>query len=235
MNRSLLFVALFALAGTAALPGTALAHDPAAQGHGQDIDKVNSSITAEAGQTYGDLSTVNGGIRIEAGARVEEAETVNGSIRVDGDVQSRSLSTVNGSIHVGERAQVDGKIETVNGGVFVDRGSRVSRGIETVNGAIGMVDTDLGGNIETVNGDITVGVGSHVKGGILVEKPNKGWGGLRMGKPKIPRIVIGPNAVVEGSLVFEREVKLYVHSSARIGSVRGATAVRFDGTTPPKD
>lgn len=235
MNRSLLFAALFVLSGTAALPGTAAAHDSAAQGLGQDIDKVNGSITAEAAQAYGDLSTVNGSIRIEAGAHIEEAETVNGSIRADDDIQARSLSTVNGGIHMGERAQIDGKIETVNGGIFVDRGSKVSRGIETVNGAIGMVDTDLGGDIETVNGDITVGVGSHVKGGIHVEKPNKGWSGFRMGKQKIPRIVIGPDAVVEGSLVFEREVKLYVHSSARIGSLRGATAVRFDGNMPPKD
>lgn len=235
MNRSLLFVALFALSGTAALPGVAAAHDQTSQGHGQDIDKVNSSITAEAGQTYGDLSTVNGGIRIEAGAHVEDAETVNGSIRASDDIQCDSLSTVNGSIHVGERAQVGGKIETVNGGIFVDRGGNVSRGIETVNGAIGMVDTDLGGDIQTVNGDITVGVGSHVKGGVHVEKPNRAWGGMRTGKQKVPRIVIGPDAVVEGALVFEREVKLYVHSTARIGSVRGATAVRFDGTTPPKD
>ena len=235
MNRSLLFAALVALSGTAAFAGTAAAHDPAAPGRGQDIDKVNSSITAEAGQTYGDLSTVNGGIRIEAGAHVQDAETVNGSIRVDDDVHAKSLSTVNGGIHVGERAQVDGKVETVNGGIFVDRGSKVSRGIETVNGAIGVVDTDLGGGIETVNGDITVGVGSHIMGGIHVEKPNKGWSGFRMGKPKIPRIIIGPSAVVEGPLVFDREVKLYVHSSARIGSLTGAIAVRFEGATPPKN
>jgi len=229
MKRSLLFLALFAVSCTAA------AHDPAAQGHGQDIDKVNSSITAEAGQTYGDLSTVNGAIRIEAGAHLEDAETVNGSIRAEDDIQAGSLSTVNGSIHVGKRAQVGGNIETVNGGIFVDRGSKVSRGIETVNGAIGMVDTDLGGDIQTVNGDITVGVGSHVKGGIKVEKPNNNWIGLRMGKQKVPRIVIGPDAVVEGPLVFERDVKLHVHASARIGSLRGATAVRFDGATPPRD
>lgn len=234
MNRRILFVALFALTGTAALSGIASAHDPAGQERGQDIDKLNSSITAEAGQAYGDLNTVNGSIRIHAGAHIDEAETVNGSIRAADDIHSGSLSTVNGSIHVGARAQVDGKIETVNGGVFVDRGSQVSRGIETVNGAIGIVATDLGGDIETVNGDITVGVGSHVKGGIKVEKPNKSWG-FRMGKQKIPRIVIGPNAVVEGPLVFEREVKLYVHSSARIGTLRGTTAVRFDSNTPPKD
>src|SRR5690606_1324010 len=124
--------------------------------------------------------------------------------------------------------------ETVNGGIFFDRGGKVRRGVSTVNGAIGLVDIDLGGGIETVNGDVTVGVGSHVKGGIRVEKPHGNWN-LRMGKPRVPRIVIGPNAVVEGDLVFEREVKLYVHQSARIGSVSGATAQRFSTPTPPQD
>ena len=161
-------------------------------------------------------------------------ETVNGGIEAGDEVVARSVSTVNGGIRFGQRAQVDGDVETVNGGIFFDRGSNVRRGVSTVNGGIGLVDTDLGGGIETVNGDITVGVGSHVKGGIRVEKPTGNWG-LRMGKPKVPRIVIGPNAVVEGNLVFEREVTLHVHQSARIGNVSGATAQRYSTATPPQD
>lgn len=227
MNRTVLFSALLILAGTASAR-------PDDNNRVRDIDKINSSITAEAGQAYGDLSTVNGSIRIEVNATVKDVDTVNGSIRLADDVHSGGLSTVNGSIHVGSRARIDGAIETVNGGIFVDRGGKVQRGIETVNGAIGVVDTDLGGGIETVNGDITVGVGSHVKGGIRVEKPGKSWG-VRLGKPKVPRVVIGANAVVEGALMFEREVTLYVHQSARVGAVSGATAQRYNGDSPPKD
>ena len=228
MNRTLLFTALLA-ASTAAV-----AHGHDQSGPGRSIDKVNGSITAAAGQRYGDLSTVNGGIDLERGARVEDVETVNGGIEAGDEVSARSVSTVNGGIRFGQRAQVDGDVETVNGGIFLDRGSNVRRGVSTVNGGIGLVDTDLGGGIETVNGDITVGVGSHVKGGIRVEKPTGNWG-LRMGKPKVPRIVIGPNAVVEGNLVFEREVTLHVHQSARIGNVSGATAQRYSTATPPQD
>ena len=225
MNRTLLFAVLLAAAGVAQ------AHD---EQRIRDIDKVNGSITAEAGQFYGDLSTVNGGIDLQRGAKVEDVETVNGGIEAGDEVVARSVSTVNGGIRFGQRAQVDGDVETVNGGIFFDRGSNVRRGVSTVNGGIGLVDTDLGGGIETVNGDITVGVGSHVKGGIRVEKPTGNWG-LRMGKPKVPRIVIGPNAVVEGNLVFEREVTLHVHQSARIGNVSGATAQRYSTATPPQD
>ncbi|HWS77157.1 MAG TPA: hypothetical protein VN205_02155 [Thermomonas sp.] len=227
MNRTLLFTVLLATAGVAH------AHDPA-PGEGRDIDKVNGGITAQAGQAYGDLSTVNGGIDLERGAKVEDVETVNGGIDAEDDVVAHSVSTVNGGIHFGQRARIEGDVETVNGGIFIDRGGNVGRGVSTVNGGIGLVDTDLGGGIETVNGDVTVGVGSHVKGGIHVEKPGKNWG-VRWGKPKVPRIVIGPGAVVEGSLVFEREVKLYVHQTARIGNVSGATAERYDTASPPKD
>ena len=218
----------------------------------EDISKVNGGVSAEAGQTYRDLSTVNGGIRIGDGARLRNAETVNGGIRGGDGLQAEDMETVNGGINLGARAQVDtlttvnggirlgtdarvGRhIESVSGGVFVDRGGRVGGNVGTVNGAIGLVDTDLGGGIETVNGDITVGVGSHVKGGIRIEKPKGNWG-VRWGKPKVPRIVIGPDAVVDGELVFEREVTLYVHQSARIGNVSGATAQRYSTPTPPKD
>ena len=226
MKRSLLFVALLTLSGVVS------AHDH--NGPGRDIDKVNGSITASAGEAYGDLSTVNGGIDLESGARAGDVETVNGGIEAADNVGARSVSTVNGAIRFGKQARIDGDVETVNGGIFIDRGGNVRDDISTVNGAIGLVDTDLGGGIETVNGDITVGVGSHVKGGIRVEKPTGNWG-LRMGKPKVPRIVIGPNAVVEGNLVFEREVTLYVHQSARIGNVSGATAQRYSTATPPQD
>ena len=201
----------------------------------KDIDKVNGSITAEAGTRYGDLETVKGSIHLEDGAQLEDASTVNGGIKGGDDVRVDSLGTVNGSIRMGERAQVRGEVETVNGSIFFNTGSRVGGDIASVNGAIGLVDTDLAGDIETVRGDITVGIGSHVKGGIHVEKPNgNGWS-FGMGKQDPPRIVIGPDAVVDGPLVFEYPVKLYVHATARVGKVTGATAVAFSTPTPPED
>ena len=81
--------------------------------------------------------------------------------------------------------------------------------------------------------EIHVGAGSHVKGGIHVEKPNTQW--LSIGKRKPPRIIVGPNARVDGVLVFEREVKLYVHRSAKIGPVTGATAVPYESDRAPQD
>jgi len=196
----------------------------------QSIDKVTGSITAQAGQAYGDLETVNGSITIEAGATTKDAGTVNGGISVADKAVTGDLETVNGSIKLGRDVTVDGSIELVNGSIFVDRGGKVRKGIENVNGSIGIVGTEVGGSIETVNGDVTVGVDSHVRGGIKIDeiKPSN-W------NRREPRVIIGPNAVVDGPLVFKRSVKLYVHSSAKVGTITGATPVAYSSNTAPQD
>lgn len=198
----------------------------------QEVSKVLGGIDADAGQTYGDLNTVNGGIDIGAGAKTGDATTVNGGIDVADKARTGDLTTVNGGVELGRDVSVDGDITTVNGSIFVDRGGKVEGDVTNVNGGIGLVATEVGGGLQTVTGDITVGVDSHVKGGIRIEK-NKG--SIRFEPKRDPRIVIGPNAVVEGALVFERPVVLYVHRTAKIGRVTGATAKTFDTPTAPKD
>lgn len=224
--------------------GGALAQD--------DISKVNGGVSAEAGQTYRDLSTVNGGIRIGDGARLRNAETVNGGIRGGDGVQAEDMETVNGGINLGARAQVDtlttvnggirlgtearvGRhIESVSGGVFVDRGSRVGGNVGTVNGAIGLVGTEVAGDVKTVNGDVTIGAGSRVRGGLTIEKPSSNWFPVTINR-RNPRVVIGPDAVVDGPLDFKREVTLYVHTSARTGAITGATAIPYDTPRAPQE
>ncbi|NUS38419.1 MAG: hypothetical protein HOQ02_05285 [Lysobacter sp.] len=198
------------------------------------IDKVNGSITASAGQTYGALTTVNGSIHVEDGVTTGNAETVNGSIKVGDNARTGTLETVNGSIRLGHDVQ-GGNVTTVNGSVFADHGDRLSKDIETVNGSIGLVHAELAGGIRTVNGDVTVGVNSHVHGGIHVEKNNNhGWS-IHFGRQRPPRIVVGPGATVDGPLVFEREVVLYVHDSAKIGPVTGAKVLHFSGEHAPTE
>jgi hypothetical protein len=51
---------------------------------------------------------------------------------------------------------------------------------------------------------------------------------------KPPRVVIHANATVQGLLKFEREVRLYVSDKATIGTVEGATPIRFSGSEPPR-
>jgi len=48
------------------------------------------------------------------------------------------------------------------------------------------------------------------------------------------RVIVGPGSVVKGTLRFERPVELYVSDRATIGSVEGATPIKFSGDRPPR-
>jgi DUF4097 and DUF4098 domain-containing protein YvlB len=187
-----------------------------------DISKVNGSIEVEAGQQVGDVSTVNGSIRVGSDARVREIETVNGSVRLDPRAAAESVETVNGSVTFDEGVVVTGDASAVNGRMTLERGARVEGRLENVNGSFDLDGATVRGGIETVNGDVTVGAGSRVENGIRVEK-NRGWSWSKSSKPKI---TVESGATVEGPLVFEREVDLYVGSGAVIGPIEGVAPVR---------
>ena len=193
-----------------------------------NISKLNGSIHAQSGQSYGDLNTVNGSIRIDAGATVGNVETVNGSISSEDKATLTGASTVNGSIKLGEQTKVSGEVSTVNGGVTVGKLSNLGADLNTVNGKILIYQSSITGRVSTVNGDITVGSSSHIHGGILVEKNS----GMSWGKQKTPRILIGPNAIVMGELIFKRPVELLVHNTAKIGKVTGATVQTYTDKPP---
>ena len=204
---------------------------PAAAAAAQDnISKVSGSIKVDAGATVGNLNTVNGSIKAGANVRSGNISTVNGSIEVADGTRVGQLSTVNGSIR-GGRGVHAGNASTVNGQIFFDRGSAILGDLGTVNGAIGVVGTRVDGGIEITNGDLTVGANSHVLGGIHYNKPGRQWFSF---SSRAPRVVIGPGAQVDGAMVFERDVNLLVHDSARIGEVRGASAETYSGARPPK-
>lgn len=195
----------------------------------EDISKVNGSIRVDDGKTVGDLDSVNGSIRLGDHGQADDASTVNGSIEIGNDATIRSAGTVNGRISIGNRTRVTKGVDTVNGSLSFDEGSDVGGDVANVNGSIRLRAAHVGGGIRTVSGDIEIGADSRVDGGILVEKSNS-W--FNFGSSKPPRVVIGPRAVVQGKLVFEREVELHVSDSARIGEVTGATPIKFSGENP---
>jgi DUF4097 and DUF4098 domain-containing protein YvlB len=193
--------------------------------------KVNGSVHVAAGTAASPASTVNGGIEVAADAAVTTAKTVNGGIHLGAHAEATALSTVNGDIKLDAGAKVAGTAETVNGAITLEQGAEIGGAATNVNDKIELRAAHVGGGINTVNGDIIVGSNSHVQGGIHVHKPSDMW--FHFGSD-VPRIVIGPGASVEGTLRFEREVKLYVSDRATIGEVSGATAIPFSDDAPPR-
>ncbi|MDQ2972015.1 MAG: hypothetical protein M3R20_03400 [Pseudomonadota bacterium] len=195
------------------------------------MDRVNGSIQVAAGLAAANASTINGSIKLADGAKVMDASTVNGSITLGERASARSADTVNGSIRLGNGAQVAKGIESVNGGLSLSPGADVAGRATNVNGHISVDGAHIGSGIETVDGDIDIAGNARVDGGILVHKPDSGW--FHFGIERTPHVAIGPGATVNGTLKFEREVKLYVSDRAHVGQIVGATPVKFSGEQPP--
>jgi DUF4097 and DUF4098 domain-containing protein YvlB len=202
--------------------------DISIDGDGSGNNKVNGSVHITAGQAAADARTVNGSVLIDDNAKVSSATTVNGSVRLGAHASATSMKTVNGAISLGEGAHVSGKAGSVNGDLILGNNSEVAGSLTNVNGKISLSSAHVADGIRTVNGNISIMGSSHVEGGILVEKPNS-----IMFNNEDPVIVIGPGAVVQGEMKFERRVKLYVSDKATIGTVTGATPIPFSGETPP--
>lgn len=192
-----------------------------------DVDSVNGSIQVEAGATVGDVETVNGRIELAEHTTAGNLESVNGSVRLGTQAKASSINTVNGALRFGEGVRIAGDVCAVNGTVSLAKGSDVGGRLSNVNGKITLESSRVGGRLETVNGDIAVGPGSRVEGGILVGKRP-----YTVGTRRVPRIVIGPDAVIAGPLEFKRKVELYVSTRAQIGPVTGATPIPFSGSDP---
>jgi len=216
---------IFSAAVVAALASTAAPVSAADDDH----SKVLGSVHIEPGQHTGDATTVNGSVEIGANAIVKNADTVNGNITLREHSTAASVDTVNGSARLEKGVRVSGNVELVNGHISLDKEADVSGRLTNVNGAIQLDAAHVGGGIETTTGDIDIGPNSRVEGGILVNE-DKSW--FSFTSPKVPRVVIGPGAVVKGTLKFQREVKLYVSDRATIGPVEGATVNKFGGEHP---
>ena len=192
---------------------------------------VNGSVRVPAGLQVRAVNTVNGSIDVEDGATAGAARAVNGEIKIGARATVDSVVTVNGAITLGDSSHVKADATTVNGEIELRRDSEVAGSVQTVDGSIDLTDAHVRGGLRTVAGSIEIMGSSHVDGGILVEKNNGAiFGSTSSSKP---RIVIGPGAVVQGTLKFEREVQLYVSYKATIGPVEGATAVAFSGDKAP--
>ncbi|MEJ0035651.1 MAG: hypothetical protein WDO68_06175 [Gammaproteobacteria bacterium] len=188
---------------------------------------VNGPVDVPAGTTAEGATTINGSVTVGDGAKVGETATVNGGVHLGANVTANSARTVNGGIEVGNGTQIVHDIDAVNGTIRLGKGTDVGGSVKNINGGIRIDAAHVTNGISTFTGDIELGHGSHVEGGIHVQKPDFG-----NDMNRTPRIVIGAESVVDGTLKFDREVKLLVSDTAKIGPVEGATVQLFAGDDP---
>jgi hypothetical protein len=188
---------------------------------------VNGSITVGTDAVVtGGLRTVNGSIRVGSGSTIRNAKTVNGSLHIAEGVEADHLSTVNGRVMIGEKVSIDGDVSTVNGSITLERSTVVGGEVGNVNGTIMVDGAKVEDDVRTVTGDISLRE-AVVEGDLLIEEPGM-WS--NRGKKRKPRVIIGPGSRVEGSIIIEHEVELFISETAEVGSVTGVMSLE-DATT----
>ena len=194
----------------------------------EDISKVNGSIRVDSGDTVGALDTVNGSIHLGDNAQATDLETVNGSIEIGDGASAESADTVNGRITLGARTRISKSIDSVNGSLVLGEGSDVTGRLRT--------STARSADCGACRRRHRDGQRRHRGRRGLTRRrwhPRR-QAELRLvsGPGKPPRVVIGPRAVVQGTLDFRRDVELLISESAQVGTIKGATATRFPGEQP---
>jgi len=101
--------------------------------------------------------------------------------------------------------------------------------VATTNGRIEISDSSIQNSIETSEGDIEIN-NTVVHGDVLIRK--KGFWDFIGLDFFAPKVVIGPNSVVEGSLFIHRKAKLYVHETAQVTAIDGAQAEYYSTARP---
>jgi hypothetical protein len=206
--------------------------DIAADEESGGATSVNGSISVGKNAVVtGGLRTVNGSIRVDDGAEIENAKTVNGRLRMGDGVHADNLTTVNGSVTIGEMAAISGDISAVNGSITVEPEATVAGEVGNVNGRISLTGTEIGGDVTTVTGDVRIDR-TVLKSDLVIEEPSS-WNKASNRKP---RIVIGPGSRIEGAIVVEYKVELFISDEAEVNEVRGVMtlddAQRFSGDMP---
>ncbi len=193
---------------------------------------INGAISIPDGTETGDVSNVNGSITIGTKAHVAGVHSVNGSLALGKDARASYMKTVNGSVDLAARSEVSGNIDSVNGALTLAPGSTVKGDLVNVNGAISVDGAHVGGGLRTVNASINLVNGARVDSGIVVWKSGSSFG---LDKSTPPRVVIGRDVTVNGTLEFNREVRLYVSDkAAHVGKIEGATPISYQGDDAPR-
>lgn len=187
----------------------------------------SARLTADA--ETGDLKTTHASIHIGERSKVGDVKTIDGEVVLAKGARANSVRSLDGAVHLEEGAKIVHRIATASGAIVLDNHVDVAGPLSTADGEIRLQNAHVGGGIVTRRGSILVGGGSRVENGIRVKRSfclciDAGFSS--------PRVVIGPGAVVQGTLLFERKVTLYVSDTATIGDVVGATPIRFSGASP---
>jgi len=199
---------------------------------GRNVSNVNGRIVVGTGMQVNDVETVNGRILIEDGAVARVVESVNGRIEIGGSsAQIAAVESVNGRITADNGGNITGTADSVNGRIHFSNVT-VGKSIRTNNGDIRLYDVVVGENVETEHGDISL-ENSIIENDLIIrEKRFSALSDLFNWNFGEQRVVVGPGSEIKGTLLAQEEITLYVHDTAIVNNIIGATPRSFSGSRP---
>ncbi len=197
-----------------------------------NVREVNRSVIIEDGRRVNDVWSTNGRVVIEDGAMARNVRTTNGRVVIGGsNTRVADITTVNGRISGDYGGQIAGDVEAVNGRVDFTNAA-IGRSVKTANGHINLYSVTVGENVETRNGDVRL-ENTIIENDLIIKKRRlPGLLELLSWNWMDQEVVIGPGSEIKGTLVARNEITLYVHESATINNVIGATPVTYSGPIP---
>ncbi len=200
--------------------------------HRGNVSDVNRTIVIKEGESVNNVDSVNGRVVIENGASARMIVSVNGRVVIDG-AQARisNVETVNGRISAESGGVVSGTVEAINGNVDFTKVT-VGESIKTSNGDILLFGVSVGANVETRNGDIRLENSVVENDLIIYERRISGlWDVFDWDWTK-QEVIVGPDSEIKGTLLAGDEITLYVHETALINNIVGATPISYSGLRP---
>lgn len=186
---------------------------------------VDRPTTIKSGDFPLSEHSVTGEIDVEAGARGGALSSVRGDIVLGYGASAASVRTITGHVLLRAGATVRGDVQTVTGSVSMARNSHVAGRVTSVTGDINLEAAEAG-SIETTSGTISLGAASIVASPIVLAALQPGEKNPTV--LKLPTVLIGEGAHVEGGIQASRGAIVIASRSAVLGPIRGTTVQRVD-------
>ncbi len=191
------------------------------------IDVTSGDITLGPRAQSATIDSTSGNVHVMQSAIVNGAiDTTSGDVRLMAGARSNGIDTSSGNVELAANVSVNGTIDTSSGYV-VGTAAQIMGSIDTSSGDISLTASRVNGSVLTNSGRVHVVMRSVIGGNLKLRKNNCDWSWFSSCKTQETTVIIGANSAINGALIAERPVRLYVHPSARVGRIIGDQITRL--------
>lgn len=190
---------------------------------GESVKIQRTYVSGNTGSEHDlvDLRTVDGAIYVLDDMRVRDIRNINGVTVVESNGRARNLNAVNGNIRVRGESLVTGHIKNVSGDVMIDGNSNIKGTISTTSGDLTIANSMVNERVTTSHGNVSIH-NSRLNGDLMIRnRPN-------FFSPQHPKVVIGPNSSIQGSIIAPIKTEILIHTSSSVGGIAGPAPIFFD-------